>query len=137
MTPAQMAETHAAAFAEARPWSEAEFAALLAQPHCHAIGDARSFALIRVIADEAELLTIATRPDARRQGLARARMEAWQARARTSGAERAFLEVAADNVAALALYKTCGFAVEGRRKGYYPRAGSAAVDAIVMARALT
>lgn len=131
-----MAATHAAAFTRSRPWSAAEFASLLDQAFCHVLGDARCFALIRVIADEAELLTIATHPDAQRQGLARHRMTLWQDRAAELGATRAFLEVASDNQPALALYTACGFDPCGRRPGYYPRAAGQPVDAILMARTL-
>lgn len=137
MTPADMAETHAAAFTRARPWRAGEFAGLIAQPTCHVFGDARCFAVIRVIADEAELLTIATHPRHQRGGLARACMETWQDAAAELGARRAFLDVAADNRAAIALYAACGYAPCGSRPGYYRRDGADAVDAILMARALT
>ena len=135
-TPEAMAETHAAAFAPARPWRREEFSDLLATPGCFSLGDAACFALVRVIADEAELLTIATDPAHRRQGLARARMVAWMAEAATRGATRAFLEVATDNPAARALYRATGFAETGKRPGYYPRPGLPACDAVVMSRDL-
>lgn len=136
LTPAQMAATHAAAFTQSRPWREDEFAALLAHPGIFAVGDAACFALVRVIADEAELLTIATDPDHRRRGLARDRMARWMAEAAARGATRAFLEVAADNAPALALYAAMGFARAGRRPAYYPRPEGPAADAVVMTRDL-
>lgn len=135
-TPEAMAETHAAAFAPSRPWRAEEFSDLLATPGCFATGDATCFALVRVIAGEAELLTIATAPEHRRQGLARARMANWMAEAAARGATRAFLEVAADNPAARALYGAMGFAETGRRPGYYPRPCLPACDAVVMSRDL-
>lgn len=130
-----MALVHAAA-TDDRPWSEDEFASLLDSPGCFATGDARAFALVRVILDEAELLTIATHPDHRRQGLARALMVAWQAEAARRGATRAFLEVAADNAPARTLYDTCGYEVTGLRRGYYRRPAGPAADAVLMARTL-
>lgn len=136
MTPADMAATHAAAFAGQRPWSEAEFAALLEAPSCFVAGDRRCFALVRVAADEAELLTLATLPAERRRGLARALMREWMERAAARGAVRAFLEVAADNSAALALYESCGFDRCGVRRGYYRRGVRPAADALLLARAL-
>ncbi len=120
-----------------RPWSEREFTGLLASPHCFAVGDARAFALARVIADEAELLTIATDPALRRQGLARACMDAWQTASIRRGATRAFLEVAADNRAARALYAACGYGVAGQRRGYYRRPDGGSVDAYILERPLT
>jgi len=131
-----MAATHAAAFIDMRPWSEAEFAALLAQRSVFACGDRRAFALARVAADEAELLSIATHPDHRRTGLALAVMAEWQVEAARRGASRGFLEVAADNPAALALYQKCGFETCAIRSRYYRRDGATAVDALVLERAL-
>jgi [ribosomal protein S18]-alanine N-acetyltransferase len=132
-----MAATHAQAFARSRPWSEDEFSGLLQNPACFATGEAACFALIRVVVDVAELLTIATHPDNRRQGLARACMARWQIEAHEKGAIRAILEVAADNLAAHALYRVCGFKICGSRRGYYQRDGANNVDALMMARRLT
>ncbi len=42
------------------------------------------------------------------------------------------LEVRADNFSALRCYKSCGFIEQGRRKGYYPSAGTGSTDAILM-----
>ena len=86
--------------------------------------------------DEAELLTIATHPDYQRRGLAQSCMTDWHRRAASTGATRAFLEVAADNTGAIALYERCGYAPCGLRRGYYRRAGEEAVDAILMERDL-
>ncbi|MAU52788.1 MAG: ribosomal-protein-alanine acetyltransferase [Roseovarius sp.] len=127
MTPEALAATHARAFAgQGRAWSAAEFAALLASPHVFVTGDARGFALGRVIADEAELLTLATDPGHRRQGRAHACLAAFAEEAQARGAATAFLEVAEDNAAALALYAQAGFGETARRAGYYP-GGRAAV----------
>lgn len=131
-----MAAIHAAAFPTERPWQTHEFADLLEHPLTFAVGDTRAFALIRVVVDEAELLTIATHPDHQRQGLARALMTQWHQRAAQRGATRAFLEVAADNSAAINLYRQCGYQQLSARKAYYPRPGGA-VDALIMQAALT
>lgn len=137
MTPDEMANLHAAAFTMSRPWTSDEFADLLAQKFCFACGDTRCFALIRVVADEAELLTIATHPYNQRQGLASALMADWLPLATVRGATRAFLEVASDNAPAITLYARSGFAISGRRPGYYRRAGLESVDALLMTRDLT
>ncbi|WP_291731241.1 GNAT family N-acetyltransferase [Leisingera sp. F5] len=135
LTPEKMAATHAAAFTQSRPWHAAEFASLLDSPLVFAAGDARCFALVRVIADEAELLTIATDPAHQRQGLARRCMADWESAVRDRGAAEVFLEVAEDNAPAQALYRACGFAECGRRAGYYRRIGTKAADALLMRKA--
>jgi len=136
LMPAAMASTHAAAFTQSRPWSEAEFSELLDSRLTFVVGDARCFALVRVIVDEAELLTIATHPDQQRRGLGRLVMADWQNQAAQRGAVTAFLEVAADNHAARHLYANCGYSICGNRPGYYSRQNGPAVDAEVMRRAL-
>lgn len=131
-----MAATHASAFTQSRPWEEHEFADLLRYPGSFATGNSDCFALIRVTLDEAELLTIATRPDRQRRGLASSLMVQWQALAYERGARRAFLEVAEDNPAAIALYRHTGYDSCGSRPGYYRRSGGKPVDALIMARNL-
>ncbi len=131
-----MAATHAAAFSQSRPWGEHEFSDLLQHPGSFAAGNKDCFALIRVTLDEAELLTIATHPDFRRRGLASMLMAQWQAIAHERGAKRAFLEVADDNAAAIALYRSAGYDSCGSRPGYYRRNKGRTVDALIMARDL-
>ena len=131
MTPQDMAHIHAAAFTDARPWTEAEFAALRDSPFVFATMQPHGFALVRVVAGEAELLTIAVHPDHQGTGIGRRLMTLWMAQAAETATE-AFLEVAADNAPARALYSSCGFAPAGLRTGYYLRAGAAAVDAVLM-----
>ncbi len=137
MTPQDMAETHAAAFTQSRPWSAEEFSNLIANRFTHVVGDKRSFALIQVIGEEAELLTIATRPDYQRRGLARRIMADWHAKARELGAIRAFLDVASDNHSAISLYQTSGYTPCGNRADYYHRKSGPNADAIVMERPLS
>lgn len=132
-----MAITHAAAFTHTRAWSQSEFDSLLQSPLIHVTGDARCFALVRCIADEAELLTIATHPDHQRKGLARAVMAAWQADAVQRGVTTAFLEVAADNIPACALYQACGYKILATRTGYYLRTDGSRADANVMQRSFS
>ncbi|WP_240336707.1 GNAT family N-acetyltransferase [Tropicibacter sp. Alg240-R139] len=131
-----MADTHKAAFTQSRPWSETEFSDLLSNRFTYVVGDKSCFALIQVIAGEAELLTIATQPDHQRQGLAAQVMSAWHTQAISQGAGRAFLDVAVDNTPAIALYHRCGYALHTRRPGYYKRSDTESIDAIVMQRPL-
>lgn len=90
------------------------------------------FVLARTAADESEILTLAVDPAAQRQGWGRRLMDASFAHARTEGAEKMFLEVAADNEAAIALYQSLGFEEVATRKDYYRRK-STLMDALVMA----
>ena len=137
MTAETLAVTHARAFAgQGRGWSAAEFSALLDSPYVFVVHKENAFALGRVISDEAELLTLATDPDARRQGLARAALAGFEAKARARGALRGFLEVAEDNAPARALYARCLWQKAARRAAYYPRAGGRAADALILEKPL-
>src|SRR5437879_6438727 len=134
-----MAEAHAATFDS--PWSAHEIASLLAGPGGYgfvveAHGSLAGFILCRVIVDESEVLTLATVPDLRRRGVARAMVEAAMHAAAAGGAQALFLEVAADNLAAIALYAQAGFVQVGVRAGYYAHESAAPVDALVLRRAL-
>lgn len=136
MDASRLATLHAAAFQTDRPWSEDEFSTLLASPHVWPIGNAKAALLARIIADEAEILTLATHPDHQRQGLARAALDSFHTMAAQRGAKSAFLEVAADNSAACALYHQAGYQQVGQRRGYYRRADGPKVDALVLRRPL-
>lgn len=137
MTPETLAQLHAAAFTLERPWSASEFAALLDSPHVRLFTRPHGFALTRSVAGESELLTLAVDPDRQRRGIGRDLVRSWLAATADAGAEVAFLEVAADNLPALALYYALGFRESGLRKGYYTRTGAPAADAIVMQYRLT
>lgn len=132
--PVALAALHAEAFDA--PWSAEAFAGLLAQPGMILETDPSGFILVRVVVDEAEILTLAVRPSARRQGIGGRLVTAAAARARAAGAERLFLEAAEDNRAARALYAGSGFTFSGRRRGYYAREDGPAVDAVLMTLAL-
>ncbi len=134
--PARLAAIHAASFINPRPWSAAEIASLLADRTTFLAEDAAGFALGRAIADEAELLTLVVAPANRRGGIGARLLAEFLIAATDRGAIAAFLEVAADNEAALALYRRHGFTEVGRRRGYYRNSPPNAVDAIVMRRAI-
>lgn len=139
MTPQALADLHAACFAHERAWTAAEFAELLQSQAVFLVPSqdgASGFALGRVAAEEAELLTLAVAPDARRQGRGRTILQRFASEAQERGARDAFLEVAADNAAAIALYTNGGYVERARRPGYYARAGGSRVDALVLGRAL-
>ncbi len=89
--------------------------------------DPLGFAMGRVAAAEAEVLTIAVRPASRRVGAGAALLGALMAEAARRGAAEVFLEVAEGNVAARALYTRSGMTEVGRRRRYYPDGADALV----------
>ena len=128
-----LAAIHAAAFSGGEAWSLAMFAAQLGQPGVIALLDeAGGLIVMRVAADEAEVLTLGVVPEARRKGVGRALLQAGCAAARDGGAAKVFLEVAARNTGALALYEGDGFRRVGVRRRYYADGG----DAVMMVRDL-
>jgi ribosomal-protein-alanine N-acetyltransferase len=133
---AGLAAIHAACFTHPRPWTASEIASILSSPLAFVLADSGGFLLGRVVADEAELLTLAVLPDQRRRGVATALVQDFLTTAHQRAAAHAFLEVAANNQPALALYLGAGFALVGRRAGYYRTAGGAPDDALVLSRAL-
>jgi len=127
---ARIAALHAESFDA--PWDEAAFEALIGQTGVVLIEEADGFILIRTVADEAEILTLAVRPPARRLGLGARLVEQGAVEAAARGATRLFLEVAEDNAAARALYARAGFSQAGLRRRYYARADGTTVDALVL-----
>jgi ribosomal-protein-alanine N-acetyltransferase len=117
-------------------WSAAACADLLNTPGTSAVLADGGFAVIRTVLDEAELLTLAVAPAARRQGLGRRLLDAAMRQARSEGADTVHLEVAASNAPALRLYEQAGFERSGLRRNYYARPNGAAEDAVLMRRAL-
>jgi ribosomal-protein-alanine N-acetyltransferase len=128
--PFVLAAIHAAAFPSGEAWSVTMFAAQLGLPGVTGLLDeAGGMVLLRVAADEAEILTLGVAPAARRTGLGARLLDAAAAAARQSGAAKLFLEVSARNAPARALYAKAGFAQAGRRRRYY----ADGADALIMA----
>lgn len=132
MNPDQLAALHAECFVTPRPWTATEFAGLLSAPGCALLTAAGGFLLGRVAGGEAELLTLAVAPAARRAGQGRALVEGFLAHCIAQGVAAAFLEVASDNLPALGLYRRTGWETVGRRPGYY----APGIDAVVMRHGL-
>jgi len=133
-----LAKAHASAFDA--PWPPEAFVELMAGPGVFALAAVDSapvgLILMRAIAGEAEVLTLAVEPSHRRLGVARALLQAGLVQAAATGAQTAFLEVAADNAGALSLYREAGFEQVGHRVGYYHREAGRSVDALVLRRTL-
>ncbi|MEQ9121711.1 MAG: GNAT family N-acetyltransferase, partial [Alphaproteobacteria bacterium] len=93
--------------------------------------------LFQNVAGEADLLTLATDPARRSEGLARSLLTALMTSLAAAGIQRFTLDVAEDNHAARHLYTTLGFTEDGRRPRYYTAGRSIAVDGVLMSRAPT
>lgn len=132
-TPADLpalSDLHAASFPH--PWDIDELAALLASPGVQCLVIRRpslvvsrkpvAFVIYRLVADEAEILTIAVHPRWRRGGLGASLVDAAKRRLYAERAAALFLEVDSENAAALALYRRRGFVQVGTRPGYYAHA---------------
>lgn len=95
------------------------------------------FAIGRIAADEAEILSIGVSAPFQRRGIGRRLVAGLSRAVKAAGANRLFLEVATDNVPACAMYADLGFTEVGRRKDYYERRRGTAVDALTLSRELT
>ncbi|MEL6292954.1 MAG: GNAT family N-acetyltransferase [Pseudomonadota bacterium] len=137
MTPQEMAAVHRDCFPH-RSWSADEIEALARQAGAHVLvsGDHRGFLVARAVLDEAELLTIAVAPAARRGGVARALLMQLSQQLQRSGVTELFLEVGVNNHPAMTLYDGLGFVVTGTRPAYYTSADGGAEDAVLMRAAL-
>ncbi len=113
-----LAALHASCFD--RAWDAQTIADLLCQAPVFALAARDGFILARATADEAEILTLAVVPAARRHGLGSALVRAAAARAHAMRAHKIYLEVGRENIAARALYENLGFSPIGTRKAYYP-----------------
>ena len=112
-------------------WSAEQWRRELKEPQRPGIGLRRG-GVLRAMAcgwqvlDELHVTLVAVDPPCRRQGLGLRVLLELLATGRRLGAERATLEVSADNRAAQALYERCGFRTAGVRRRYY-RDGSDAL----------
>ena len=130
-----LAEIHGESFDT--QWNEAAFNEMLASSGTSAIlissrNNPTGFVLFRKAADEAEILTICTRPVFRQKGHAKLLMQHMESLLRKDGVKSLFIEVAISNQAALALYGSCGFKEAGLRKNYYQHGDGAREDALIM-----
>src|SRR5690606_7157636 len=108
-------------------WSSDDFRSLIAQDTVFGFiarqqgkpDKISGFVLARLVAGEAEILTIAVELDAQRHGIGRALMDAVLRHLYQERAESLFLEVDETNIAALTLYRRLGFNKVGTRPAYY------------------
>lgn len=134
MTPADVAsvaELEVESFTD--PWTPAMFFDELAQPgRAYVVvedgGRMVAYGGVMLVDRDAHVMTIATRPEHRRRGLATRVLLALFDAALELGAKHLTLEVRASNDAARRMYERFGFVAEGRRRRYYQDGE----DAVVM-----
>jgi [ribosomal protein S18]-alanine N-acetyltransferase len=136
---AALAALHAAAFR--RGWSEDELERLLLDhnviAHRAMIGRTLAgFILSRLVAGEAEILSVAVASSRRGRGLGRKLLDLHLRRLAGLGATAIFLEVDEDNAPARRLYARAGFRDVGRRPAYYARGAQPPANALVLRRDL-
>jgi [ribosomal protein S18]-alanine N-acetyltransferase len=130
-----LAALHSASFNQA--WSAETLADFIATASVSLYGEPPTgFLILKSVFDEAEIITIGIDPQQRTKGLGRALLSQGLADLQAQGVGRVFLEVATDNVPALALYRSFGFIQIGMRKGYYARLDGSAIDALMLSLTL-
>lgn len=107
-----------------RPWGEAVWREELASPFGRYLalesgGEPIGQIGLKLVGDEAHVMTLAVRPEHRRRGHARALVGAALRLASEKGAAEVHLEVRPTNAAARSLYASLGFRETGRRLRYY------------------
>ena len=136
MTPEHMAKIHAASFTQPRPWSVKEFTHLLGSPRTRSVTSDNGFAFVQIAGPEAELLTIAVHPNARRSGEGSTVLAKVLNVAKADNCEEIFLEVVDTNTAAIALYHRHGFKDRAARKEYYNGPNGVRSSALIMHKRL-
>lgn len=119
-------------------WSVSAFEAQLELPTTLGLGlpDLTAFVLLAVIQDEAEILTFATRPSFRRQGLGIFLLKRCINQLIFLKVEKIFLEVNENNFAAISLYEKLDFKKYGVRESYYINSKKQVSNALLMCRDL-
>ena len=106
------------------PWSENSIASELDNPlSCWLVAlegeTVTGYVGSQTVLDETDMMNIAVHPDFRRQGVARALIEALTVQLKKRGSRALMLEVRASNAPARTLYETLGFSQVGKRRNYY------------------
>lgn len=108
----------------ANPWSQQSIASELHNPLSLWLVAQEGQTLLGYVGsqtclDETDMMNIAVSPASRRQGVARALIEALVSALRQHGSKQLTLEVRASNGPARQLYESLGFLQVGLRKNYY------------------
>ena len=106
------------------PWSKGMFEDELVNPNAIYLvleisGRICGYAGMWKIINEGHITNVAVHPDYRRKGYGTLLIKSLIQYAMDNGIEALTLEVRVSNTAAISLYESLGFRVEGRRKRYY------------------
>jgi len=125
----------------AAPWTAGNFLDALAAGYGMTVGalgrDIVAYGVLLFAPGEAQILNLTVAPEVRRRRIGRTLLRRFVADAKARGASQCFLEVRVSNRPAIDLYAAEGFAAIARRIGYYPAAGDAREDALVMRKSLS
>jgi ribosomal-protein-alanine N-acetyltransferase len=137
---ARLAQLHGASFA--RGWGESEFETMISERNTlvHRLKLGRrivGFAVSRMGADEAEILSVAVDDACRGRGFSRTLLLTHLGHLAGRGVRTIFLEVEENNAPARRLYDRAGFVVVGRRERYYKQANGEHLNALLMRRDLS
>jgi len=107
-----------------RPWSDALWREEIESPFSLYLvleesGEVCGHIGLKLLSDEAHVMTIAVRPEKRRRGYARTLIQAALTVPVAASVRRVYLEVRPSNTAARSLYESLGFRVTTVRRGYY------------------
>lgn len=94
----------------------------------------KSFIILQIFEDEAEIMLLVTDPLHRKKKLATKLLQGILSDTRFTKVERIFLEVSKQNRAAFEFYQKNGFFIVGQRKNYYVSQNN--MDAFVLVRML-
>ncbi len=130
--PERLAERHLDGVAQlerlcfSQPWSRNSLELLTREGigvgvACSCDGQICAYGGMMCAVDEGQITNIATHPDYRRRGYGRAVVEALIKYAKNNGLDSISLEVRESNRAAIDLYASLGFKVEGKRKDFYTK----------------
>jgi len=137
---ARLAQLHDASFA--RGWAEGEFEIMIGERNtlvqCLRL-DHRTigFAVSRIGADEAEILSVAVDSAYRGRGFSHMLLLTHLGYLAGRGVRTIFLEVEENNQPARRLYDSSGFVVVGRRERYYMQPNGEQLNALLMRRDLS
>lgn len=121
---AEMSQIHAQCFNPS--WPRSDFIDHIKRPSDLTLGCFEGqvlcgYIILRLAADQAEILTLAIQPDSRRKGHGGQLISQAEILAKQDGIEIIFLDVAEDNRSAIKLYSRHHYQYYAKRPGYYRR----------------